>query len=219
MRWLWVLGVLAVLFALFCLTRLGVLVTVEETAAADVTFGFLRFRIVPSQKTKKAKPEKPEKETPKEDKGGGAPKKFPRPTAADLRTAYRMLWPPCRKALERMRRGLRIDPLELAVTIPGRNDPARAAELYGEVHAAVWTGMPVMEQLICIPRPSIHIGLDFDADRPAFRGRFGLSMRIGTLLAMGFGMLGPALKWFLQYRKTHRPPEQQAAAQTAEQKG
>ncbi|MFR7893201.1 MAG: hypothetical protein ACLU38_03110 [Dysosmobacter sp.] len=61
------------------------------------------------------------------------------------------MWPPLKKALRRTRRGMRIDPMDVSVILGGQAEPADAAQLYGELHGAVWTGMPVLEQLLVIP--------------------------------------------------------------------
>ena len=99
----------------------------------------------------------------------------------------------------------------------GSEDPAAAAELYGYLHAGVWTAMPVLEQLLVIPDPYIHVGIDFDAPRTAVEGELGVSIRIGTLLAVGLGTGIPALRWFLRFRKKQPPKtEKETAENTAE---
>ena len=128
-------------------------------------------------------------------------RKLPKPTFDDLKTAYQALWPPMKHALRRARRSIRVDPLLVSVTLAGKKDPAQAAEIYGYSNAAVWAGMPVLEQLLVIPSPQIHIGLDFEAEDSELDGSIGISLRIGTLLAVGFGVGLPALRWFLNYRK------------------
>ena len=92
-----------------------------------------------------------------------AAKKIPKPKLEDLQDAARTLWPAAKKALRRTRRGIRVDPLRLSATLGGAEDPAAAAELYGGLHALVWTGMPALEKLVVIRDPGIHLGIDFDA--------------------------------------------------------
>ena len=74
--------------------------------------------------------------------------------------------------------------------------------------------MPPLEELLVIPDPHIHIGLDFDAANTRVEGEAGVSIRIGTLLALGFGMGIPALRWFLSYRKQEKqkPPSAKETA-------
>lgn len=210
MLWLWIIGILLLLFLLVCRTRLGIRAAFGgETATADLTVGPFHFRVAPGkpQAPKKAKEKPPKtKKTPKD--LSDTAKKFPKPTLEDLRDAYRTLAPACKRALRRTRRSIRVHPLTLSVTLAGEEDPAGAAELYGRLHAAVWTVMPVLEQLLVIPDPRVHIGVDFEAGTVKAQGEFGVSIRIGTLMAVGLGMGVPALKWFLRLRKQHqtKPP-------------
>ena len=80
-------------------------------------------------------------------------------------------------------------------------EPADAAQLYGELHGAVWTGMPVLEQLLVIPRPHIHLDVDFTAEETKILGSVGFSARIGTLLRIGMTVAIPGLRWLLAYMK------------------
>lgn len=206
MRWfLAIIGILLALFLLFCLLRLGVLVTFGDTAAACLFIGPIKIQLTPSEAKQKAKPKK-EKQGEKEETGDalGKLKKIPKPTWEDIRSAYDTLWPPVRKALRRTRRGIRVAPLRLSVILGGREDPAAAAELYGYLNAGVWAVMPALEQLLVIPEPSIHMALDFDSPNTRAEGSAGLSIRIGTLIAVGLQVGIPALKWLLKYWKKHR---------------
>lgn len=201
MIWRWILVVLVLLILLLCWTRTGVLVTLRDAVRVDVKLGWLRLQIVPGKKkpTKKKKPKKEEKEEEKKEK-----KSFPKPSFADIQDALRTLGPPLKKALGRTRRGIRIDPLRLSLAIGGREDPAAAAKLYGEINAGIWAGMPALEQLLDIPDPRIHTETDFDAEKTQVEGTLGITIRIGTVLAIGFGIAVPALLWFLRYMRKHR---------------
>jgi len=208
--WLWILGILAALILLLCLTRVGVLAKVEgEQVRLDAKVGLIRFNILPGkEKKKKEKKEKP-KAGKKEAAGSKKEKSaLPKFTLADIKDVVKTLWPPLKRALNRTRRGIRIQPLQLGVTLGGSDDPAAAAELYGYLHAGMWTAMPGLEQLLVIPDPYLHLGIDFNAQKTALKGTVGLSVRIGTLLAVAFGVGFPALKWFLRFRKKNK----QAAA-------
>ena len=207
---LWILGVLAALIVLLCLTRVGVHAVFRGgDAVIRARFGPFRFRVYPP-KEKKEKKQKPPKEKPKGEK------KNPKIGLEDIKDAVRTLWLPLKRALGRTRRGIRVDPLELSVTVGGGEDPAAAAELYGYLHAGVWTGMPVLERLLVIPAPHIHIGIDFDHAKTETFGEAGISIRIGTLLGVGLGVGIPTLKWFLRFQKKQKQqsaaPEEKAAA-------
>ena len=207
MLWLKILAGIAVLFILFCLTRLGVRVELGDIVSADVTFGFLRFRVAPLKAEKK----KPKKETVKKEPKDLAKKlkKIPRPTLKDLKTAYQMLWPPSKKALRRFGRVIRVRPLTMSLTLAGKNDPAGAAEAYGDICAVIWTVMPPLEELIDISKPSLHVGVDFDAETLRVLGQAGVSLRMGTLLAMGFDLLFPGIRWIMKFQEAHKKNEPQ----------
>lgn len=211
MVWLWILAVIALLIVLLCRTRVGAWAAFGGgDLRLDVQFGFLRVHILP------AKPKKPKAEKPKKERKQRPPKKEPEEekpklsfTLEDGRDALRTLLPPLKRALGRTRRGIRVKPLRLSLVLGGREDPAAAAQLYGELQAAVWSGMPLLEKLLDIRDPYIHTDVDFNAPGAAVEGEAGITLRIGTLLAAGFGMAFPALKWFLRWRKRckTRPPK------------
>lgn len=217
---LWILGVLLALIVLLCLTRIGVhAIFGGEVLLLDAKVGWFRIHILPAKEPNKKEKER-RKETEKakkpEEKAAKKPP-FPKPSFADIKDAASTLWPPLKRALDRTRRGLRIDPLDLGVTIGGSEDPASAAQLYGELYAAVWSAMPVLERLLVIPSPHIHIGINFNETKSKLEGEVGISARVGTLLAVAFTIGFPALKWFLQYKKKKekQPPEPKTEPATA----
>lgn len=207
----WILAILAALLALFCCVRLGVRLEIDGGAAAWVTFGPLCMQVAPAKgKKKQAKP----KAEPKEPDLDKTLKSMPKITKEDLRLAWQMLWPPSKRALRRLGRGIQISPLELSVILGGRDDPAWAAEAYGLACAVIWTVMPPLEQLVDIRRPAIHVEPDYQAGGTTAQCRIGISLRVGTLIALGLGMGIPALRWLLRFHKTHKAPK--PSKQTAE---
>ena len=209
----------AALILLLCLTRVGARAELRRDGVTlDAKIGPFHIRILPAKETPEKK-KKPEKKAKKPEKAGEEkPKKsLPKIALADIKDAVHTLAPPLKRALGRTRRGIRVQPLRLLVTVGGSEDPAAAAELYGYLHAGVWTAMPVLEQLLVIPDPYIHVGIDFDAPQTAVEGELGVSIRIGTLLAVGLGIGIPALRWFLRFRKKQPPKtEKETAENTAE---
>ena len=182
----WILGILLLVVLLLCLTRVGVLIRFGEELTVSARFGFLKFQVLPEKKKPPKDEKKPEEAQKKQTQKQEKPKKaFPKPTLSDIRDAWKALWPPLKKALRRTRRGIRIDPLDVSVILGGQAEPADAAQLYGELHGVVWTGMPVLEQLLVIPRPHIHLDVDFTAEETKILGSVGFSARIGTLLRIG----------------------------------
>ena len=219
MRGLWIaLAVLLALGIVIWRLRLGLYVAFGGgQAAADLTIGPLRIHLAPSKA-----PKKPQQETKKPGKPKREPqdlteaaKSIPRPTLADLRDAAETLWPALKKALRRTRRGIRIKPLRLAVTLGGAEDPAAAAELYGGLHALIWTGMPALERLVVIPDPAIHLGIDFDAAKTRAEGEIGLSIRLGTLIAVGAQLALPAIGWIRRFLRRRRQTPAPKTADTA----
>lgn len=201
---LWILGILAALVVLLCLTRVGVHAVFRDgEALIRARIGPFRFRVYPS-KEKKPKEEKPEKEKPPKEKRPKEKKAKPKIGFSDIKDAVRTLWPPLKRALDRTRRGIRIAPLDLSVTVGGREDPATAAERYGDLYAAVWTVTPALEQVLDIREPHIHVGIDFDVPETEIAGEAGVSIRVGTLLGVALSIGIPALKWFLAFRKKQK---------------
>lgn len=230
MTWYWILGILLFLIFLLCMTRVGIHGGVQGgELKLDAKIGLIRLGILP-QKPKKPDPKKEakaeakkaeaeakklakreaakaQKEAEKEARKG---EKFSMKTArlkvllADIESAVNALWPPLKRALDRTRRGIRIDPLRISLTVGAADDPAAGAQLYGYLHAGVWTVMPLLEKVLEIPDPYIHVGMDFDRSDTAVEGECGVTARIGTLLAVALTVGIPALQWFLKWRKKNK---------------
>ena len=239
MTWLWILGIIGFLLFLLCMTRVGAWGKVSGSELTlDIKFGVFRIHIL-SKKAKKPNPKKEAKKAAREaeaaakkaaqkaEKDAARAKRkeerepFSCKTArlkellADVREAVDAIWPPLKRGLKRIGKGIRIQPLQLSLTIGGQEDPAQAAQLYGYLHAAVWTVMPALEQLLTIPDPYLHVGMDFDSPDTKVEGEAGISIRVGTLIAVGFTVLIPALRWFLKWNKKKKQaqkPVKKAAA-------
>lgn len=215
MLWLWILSAVVLLIALTLWTRTGVWLAFEgKDLRLDVRFGLLRMRVLPA-KLRRAREERPPKEKkpkstgkPKEPEGESAKPRLSF-TLEDGKDALRTLLPPLGRVLKRLGRGIRVKPLRLSLVLGGQEDPAASAQLYGELQAAAWGGMPFLERLLDIRDPSIHMDVDFGAGETAVKGEVGVTLRVGTLLAAGFGIAIPALGWFLRWQKRckTRPPK------------
>lgn len=219
LRWLWIiLGVIAV-FWLIGRIRVGAHIALQANSpTVRVKIGPFGIRVFPAKKTdkppkeKKTKKKKAAKGVDKQKKDGASgEKKKPKITLEDIRSAIDALWPPLKRALGRTHRSIRIRPLDLSVTVGGAKDPASAAEGYGYIHMGVWTGMPVLEQLLVIPDPHIHIGIDFDEASTRADGEAGISIRIGTIFAVAFGIGIPAVMWYLNFTKKQKQQAQTPA--------
>lgn len=208
MLFLKILAVLALLIALLCLLRLGVRASWGAETRVTAILGPVRLPLVPKKegKTGKEKPkkEKQKKEKPAKEKAPKDRQPLPKPGKEDIREALQLLLPALKRALRKLGRGIRIDPLCVSLVLGGKNDPADAAEKFGYLQAAVWAGMPQLQRWMHIPDPHIHTDVNFDAEKTEVSGEAAVTLRLGTLFAMGFALLIPAVKWFLHYRKRHR---------------
>ena len=137
---------LAVLLALAIFLwrlRLGLYVVFGRgQAAADLTIGPFRVRLVPSKEAKKTPQETKKTGKPKKEPKdlAEAAKKIPKPKLEDLQDAARTLWPAAKKALRRTRRGIRVDPLRLSATLGGAEDPAASRRVVR------WTPRPGLDR-------------------------------------------------------------------------
>lgn len=214
MIWLWILGILILLAVLIARTRISVRVRFGDgPLSAVLTIGPFRVPLTGEEEKAPAKKEKKEKKAEKAAKKENAlqsKRTLSKVTAADVKEAAAALWPPLKKALGRIRRGIRVDPMTVSVTIGAADDPAAGAETYGMAHGLVWTVMPAQEKLIEIPDPGIHVGLDFESSVTRVRGEIGVKARIGTLIAVALQMGLPVLGWLSDWKKKHQadPPKQ-----------
>ena len=207
---LWILGILVVLILLLLLLRVGVHVRFGDELYVTAAAGPVRIQLVPKpekkepEKPKKAKAPKEKKEKPSEEK-----QKKLALTPGDIRSALPAVWESLKRGLRKTRQRLRIDPMRLSVCF-GDDDPAQAAETYGWANVAMWTVMPELEKLTNMPDPHVHLETDFNARDTRVSGQVGLSFRIGDLLAIGFAFAGPALRWFMAFRKEKAAREKRA---------
>ena len=197
---LWILGVLLGLGILICLTPVGIRVMFRgEDLTADARIGPFRIRAFPG----KEEPEEDQASPPKKERKQKKQSKGPKITLREIRRMAGELWPPLKKALGRTRRSIRVSPLQLSLVLGGEEDPADTAQLYGELHAGVWTVMPVLEQLLVIRDPYIHLDIDFNTAETVAEGTLGISLRIGSALRILVGLAIPALRCYLAFRKRH----------------
>lgn len=202
-----ILGILAALF-LLSLLRLGVRIELGEQIGVTVVAGPLRLRLLP-------KPDKPQKEKkpkkqkiPREKKPAETKEKKLTLTAEDIKTALPALWQSLKGGLRKTRQRLLFQPLELSAVLPGKDDPAGAAELYGYINAGMWTVMPQLEKLTRIPDPRLHVEVDFQGEKLRLTGQVGITLQIRDLLAVGIAFAGPLLRWLLAMKKRQKQAPQ-----------
>lgn len=80
----------------------------------------------------------------------------------------------------------------------------------------VWTVMPALEQLLVIPHPHIHVGVDFDVGKTRLDGTAAITIRLGTLAAVALGAGIPVLRWFLKLQKRDTQPSKETPPTTVD---
>ncbi len=202
---LYILGGIVLLAVLLGQLRIRVWAALEEETTLILQVGPVKRQLLPPA------PKAPKKKTPEKAPAPQKPAaKKPRPklTGEDIRT----LWPAARQALGaalgKTKRRIRIDPLELCILTGG--EPYDAALLYGRVTQAVFTAMPILEALLRIPDPRIHIGMDPEAERTRVTGSVGIRLRVADALAIAIALAGPLLGWLRRRRRAAK-----AAAETS----
>lgn len=201
-----IIGIILLILLLICCTRIGVIAAYDGKFTFQLRIGL--FTIAPTKK-KKAVPKKEsttEEEAPKSAK---KKKTLPKPTFEELTDLLSVVFTALEKSKRKMCKHLRVDPFEWSITIGGK-DPADVAKMYGYANAALWNIMPRAEELFNIPNPSVHLGMDYEAERTIIRGKIGISIRIGALLVIAFTLAMPVFKWYRRVKKAHRADNSQA---------
>lgn len=201
--WLWVV-LLALLTGIWML-RIGIRAVLSQgVLTVTLRIGPWSIRLYPPKQedaqAESVPAEQPEPEPPAKPKF-----QLPKWDPGQIQSAVQALWPPLRKALDRTRRGIRIAPLRANVVLGAAADPAEGARTYGLIQCGVWTFMPVLEQLLTVKDPQIHVGVDFQNEQTVAEGEAELSLRLGTGLRVAAGIAVPALRWFISMqRQAHR---------------
>lgn len=198
---LYIFGALVLLIVLVLLLRVGVTASFGQELQVKAKVGPVKLNVYPKpeKKVKKAK-NTAENETKKEKL---------KLTFNDLKQVLPILLQALEKALGKVRRRMRVDPLRLSIVI-GDSNPARVAEMYGWASTAVWTLMPPLEQLLHIPDPRIHLEPDYNNFSTRAEGELGISFRIGELLHIVLLLAVPLMRWYLPWQKAREA----AAVQT-----
>ena len=194
MLW-WIILAVLVLLAML---PLGVSVRYDEDGViARVVAGLLRITVFPMKKKEK-KPQKPKKEkkpkpAPPQAPAEEAPRqetkpepKKPEPAKAPEKKGGSVLdfMPLVKLALDLLgdfRRKLRVDVLELKITLAG-GDPCDLATNYGRAWAALGNLWPRLEELFVIKKRDVNIQCDFTSDKTLILARLDITITLGRLL-------------------------------------
>ena len=192
---LYIIGGIVLLFILLGQLRVGVYAAFGDALSVFAKIGPVRMQLFPAPK----KERKPKKTVPAREKTPKPPTQKQKLTLEDVRTLVSAVGKGLRNMARKMRRRMRIDPLELSIIAGG--DPADAAKLYGYLTNAVFAGMPLLESVFHIPDPRIHLDMDCNADRTAVYGSVGLCLRICDGAAIGMALLRPLAGWFIRWKR------------------
>ena len=196
--WYILLGVLALLLAIWLL-RVGVQVAFGQELRLTLVVGPKKIVLLPKRdKKKKTKKKVPDKRAKPAEKAGEK-EKLPF-TFEDVRSVVPVVFDALQKALGKIRRKMRVDPLTLSISFGGE-DPVKVAQMYGWTNTAVWTMMPPLEQMLHIPDPHIHLETDYNSLCIKAEGRVGVKFRVGDLIIIGLTMALPLLRWYLDWRR------------------
>lgn len=202
---LYILGTLVLLVVLILLLRVGISISFGQELRAEAKIGPVKITLLP-------KPEKKEKAGKiTENSGEKKPKEKLKFTFSNIQQALPVVLNALQKALRKVRRTVRINPLRVSVVFGGE-DPSRVAEMYGWAGTAVWTLMPPLEQMLHIPNPQIHLEADYNSFSTRVEGEIGASFRAGQLLQIVLLLGVPVLRWYLCWQKAKEPVVKQEQA-------
>ena len=198
-----ILVIILVLICLLLRLKVGARVVFGDELKAWVKLGPLMLQVYPLVEKKKEKPKKEEKE-----KKESAEKK--EKTARNI--TFDAVWqliheliPPILDTLERVRKGLHIDRLELHLMISDLN-PAVAAQRYGKMNAVIWPLLAAVENVITVEQWNVQLDLDFASHKTKVDGELILTMRlhhgVRILLVDGMKILKPVLKFMKMTKAT-----------------
>lgn len=203
------IGIVLLLMLAVSFLRVGAVAELGDELRVTLRVGALRRTLLPKKKGKKKAARSGKK--PAAAKGHTQPK----PSFAELRELVSLALGALGRTLRRVCRRTRIDPLEVQVVLGGR-DPADIAQSYGYACAALWSIMPKVEELFYVPRPSIRLDMDFNAEKTRSEGTVGVSLRVCDLFAIALTLALPLGKWYLHFRRAHA---NDPAPETAEETG
>lgn len=186
MTWTWwmtLLVIFAVLVLIGCIP-----VGVDARYGADGIFlaakiGPLRLQLLPQKPKKKKK--KPAKQPPAVKPAEKKPaEKKQNPLLSGGVDGLLQLLGLAFDTLGDLRRKLRVNELTLHVTVPGGDDPAKAAMNYGRAWAAIGALTPAVERLFVIKKRDIQPELNYNETQMKVDAHLVTTITIGRSLAL-----------------------------------
>ena len=183
----WVIFFAVVL--LLAILPLGVFVSYDEDGVlVKIVAGPVKITLFPRPKKGKKSEKKSKKKTsasPAEQlpKPPQPPKQSPEKKKGGSWTDFLPLVQVALDFLGSFRRKLRIDQLELKLTMAG-DDPCDLAVNYGRAWAAVGNLMPQLERLFVIKKRNIEVACDFTASQTLVKFRSEATITLGRLVSL-----------------------------------
>ena len=168
---------------------LGVFVSYDEDGVlVKIVAGPVKITLFPRPKKEKKSEKKSKKKTsasPAEQlpKPPQPPKQIPEKKKGGSWTDFLPLVQVALDFLGSFRRKLRIDQLELKLTMAG-DDPCDLAVNYGRAWAAVGNLMPQLERLFVIKKRNIEVACDFTASQTLVKFRSEVTITLGRLVSL-----------------------------------
>ena len=183
----WVIFFAVVL--LLAILPLGVFVSYDEDGVVvKIVAGPVKITLFPRPKKEKKSEKKSKKKTsasPAEQlpKPPQPPKQIPEKKKGGSWTDFLPLVQVALDFLGSFRRKLRINQLELKLTMAG-DDPCELAVNYGRAWAAVGNLMPQLERLFVIKKRNIEVACDFTASQTLVKFRSEATITLGRLVSL-----------------------------------
>lgn len=209
-----IIGGIVLFFALLMLVRVGCRVDYS----AGGLFLWLKvacFRIsilpskplTPEQEEKKQRKDAEKKAKKKAKKAAEQAKDEAPKEKGDLKWLLELIGPAL-KALNRLRRKLRVDHLKLDYAIGGAGDPAQAAIRYGQVSAGGGALFPLLNAALDVRDWDVNLSVDFCEEKSKVALSATATYRIGQLLAIGISLGVKALVVYLKHEKQAEQKEE-----------
>ena len=187
MTWTWWMTLLAIFAALVLIGCIPVGVDARYNAEGvflAAKLGPIRLQLLPQKpKKKKKKPAKKQQPAAKPAEKTPAEKKK-NPLLSGGVDGLMQLLTLALDTLGDLRRKLRVNELTLHVTVPGSDDPAKAAMNYGRAWAAIGALTPTMERLFVIKKRDIRPELDYNETQMKADAHLVTTITIGRSLAL-----------------------------------
>lgn len=186
MTWMWWMTLLVIFAVLVLIGCIPVGVDARYGAAGvflAAKLGPFRLQLLPQKPKKKKK--KPAKQPPAVKPAEKKPaEKKQNPLLSGGVDGLLQLLGFAFDTLGDLRRKLRVNELTLHVTVPGGDDPAKAAMNYGRAWAAIGALTPAMERLFVIKKRDIQPELNYNETQMKVDAHLVTTITIGRSLAL-----------------------------------